>query len=181
MSVPTNTRMRGGAMPGVWVLRVVLVATLVASLLVGVPEGYTPPVALVVVIAALSVASAFRPEHLVVSVTMGVVIVWWALQLRTEMPAAALVVAACLIAAHVVATLLGYGPTSLPVDPALAVLWAMRAAMAWTAALGVWVVARAYGEHGSPATFWLTGLAAALVSAVVAAVVAPIRGKEARR
>jgi hypothetical protein len=168
-------------MPGVWVLRVVLVTGLLGALLAGVPEDYAPPGVLVVVVAALSVASAFRPEHLVVSVTMGVVIVWWGLQLDTEMPVAVLVVAACLIAGHVAATLLGYGPTSLPADPALAVLWSMRAAMTWTAALAVWVVARAYEGHGSPATFWLTGLAAALVGAVVAAVVAPISGKEARR
>jgi hypothetical protein len=176
-----STRMVRGAMPSVWVLRAVLAAGLVVSLLAGIPEGYTPPVALVVVVVALSAGAAFRPEHLVVSITMAVVIVWWGLQLRTEMPVAVLVVAACLVVAHVAATLLGYGPTSLPLDPALAVLWAMRAATTWTAALAVWAVARAYGGHGSPETFWLSGLAAALVGAVVAAVATPIRGKESRR
>jgi hypothetical protein len=57
----------------------------------------------------------------------------------------------------------------------------MRAATSWTAALAVWAVARAYGGPGSPETFWLSGLAAALVGAVVAAVATPIRGKESRR
>lgn len=181
MSSTGVTRMWRGAVPSVWVLRCLVVVGLMLALLAGVPEGYPPPVVLVVVVGLLGAGSAMRPDHLVVSVTMGVVTVWWALQLRTDMPVAVLVVAAGLIGAHVAATLLGYGPTSLPVDPALAVLWTMRAAMAWTAGLGVWAVARAYGGHGTPATFWLTGLAAALVGAVVAAVVTPIRGKEARR
>jgi hypothetical protein len=181
MSSTGSTRMWRGAVPSVWVLRGVVAVGLMLAQLAGMPAGYTPPVALVVVVAALSLASVFRPDHLVVSVTMGIVIVWWALQLRTEMPAAVLVVAAGLVSAHVAATLLAYGPTSLPVDPALAVLWTMRTAMTWTAGLGVWAVARAYEGHGSPVTFWLTGLAAALVGAVVAAVATPIRGKEARR
>jgi hypothetical protein len=181
MSTPTHTRMRGGALPGVWALRGILVAGLLLALLAGIPEDYTPPVVLVMVVAAASVLSAFRPEHLVVSITMGVVIVWWGLQLHTEMPVAVLVVAAALLGSHVAATLLAYGPTSLAIDPALAVLWTMRAALTWTAGLAVWAVARAYAGHGSPGTFWLTGLAAALVGAIVAAIATPIRGKEARR
>jgi hypothetical protein len=181
MSFPTHTRMKAGALPSVWVTRGVLVAGLLLALLVGIPEGYTPPVALVVVVAATSLLAALRPDHLVVSVTMGLVIVWWGLQVRSEMPVAVLVVAACLMVSHVAATLLAYGPPSLAVDPALAVLWAMRAAMTWTAGLAVWAVARAYAGHGSPATFWLAGLAAALVAAILAAVATPIRGKESRR
>lgn len=180
-SPPGRTRMRGGALPGVWALRGILAAGLMLALLAGIPEDYTPPLVLVVVVAAASALSAIRPEHLVVSITMGVVIVWWALQLHTEMPVAVLVVAAGLIVSHVAATMLAYGPTSLAIDPALAVLWTMRAAMTWTAGLVVWAVARAYAGHGSPGTFWLTGLAAALVGAVVAAFATPIRGKEARR
>jgi hypothetical protein len=164
-----------------WVLRAMVAVGLLLATLAGIPEGYHPPVVLVAVVAGSSVVSAFRPDHLVLSVTMGVVIAWWALQLDTEMPVAVLVVAAALMLTHVAATLLAYGPTSLPVDPALAVLWTMRGGMTWTAGLGVWAVARAYEGHGSPATFWLTGLAAALVGAVVAAVATPIRGKEARR
>jgi hypothetical protein len=176
-----SSPMRRGAMPGVWLLRLVMVVGLLVALLAGIPEGYTPPVVLVVVVAALAVLSAFRPEHLAVAITMGVVVVWWALQLRSEMPVAVLVVAAGLLATHVAATVLGYGPPSLGLDPALALLWTMRGAMTWTAGLLVWAVARGYTGHGSPETFWLTGLAAAFVGAVVAAVATPIRGKEGRR
>jgi hypothetical protein len=176
-----TTRMRRGAMPWVWLLRLVLVSGLLLALLAGVPEDHTPPVTIVVIVALLGVLSALRPEHLAVSLAMGVVIVWWALQLRSEMPVAVLFVAAGLVVTHVAATLLGYGPPSLEVDPALVLLWTMRGAMTWTAGLLVWAVARAYTGHGSPETYWLTGLGAALVAAVVAAVATPIRGKEARR
>jgi hypothetical protein len=171
--------MTRGAWPSVWVLRGVVVLSLVLALLAGIPEGYRPPVVLAVVVLAGAVLAAFRPDHLAHSITMGLVIAWWALQLRSEMPVALLVAAGGLTVAHVAATLLAYGPPSLRADPALAVVWAARAVLMWIAALAVWAVARAYTGHGSPELFWLAGLAAALAGAVVAAVVAPLR-REAR-
>lgn len=176
-----SASMMRGTPVSVWVLRVVLAASLVLALLAGVPQGYTPSVFVVVVVVIGALLSMIRPEHLGVSVTMGLVIAWWAVQLRSEMPVAVLVVAAALVVAHVAATLLGYGPPTLPLDPALAVLWVTRGVMVWTAGLAVWVVARAYDGHGSPALFWLVGLTAALVGAIAAGVTTPIRGKESRR
>jgi hypothetical protein len=172
--------MRGGAWPSVWLLRSVVVVAVLVSLLAGVAEGYQPPVVLVVVVVAGALLAGFRPEHLVLSITLGVVVAWWALQLRGELPAAVLVAAAGIIVAHAAATVLGYGPAALPVDPALALLWSVRAAMSWTAALAVWAVGRAYSGHGSPAAFWIAGLAAAVVGAVVAGVAAPLRAEEPR-
>jgi hypothetical protein len=163
------------AWPSVWLLRGVVVLALVLALLAGIPEGYRPSIVVVIVVVAGAVLAAFRPDHLALSITMGIVIVWWALQLHAEMPVALLVAAAGLTVGHVAATLLAYGPPSMPADPALAVMWAARAVLIWTAALGVWAVARAYTGHGSPELFWLMGLAAALAGAVVAAVVAPLR------
>ena len=160
--------MKRGAMPSVWVLRAVVVAAVLLAQLAGIPEGYRPPVVLVVLVVAGVLSAAFRPEHLALSITLALVLGWWALHLRSEMPVAALVAAAGLITAHVAATLLAYGPPTLPIDLQLAVLWATRGAMTWTAALAVWVVARAYTGHGSPGLFWLTGLAA------------PLRGEERR-
>lgn len=175
-----NAPLKEGTMPSVWVLRGVLAAATMLALLAGIPEGYTPSIVVVVIVALGTTVAVFRPEHLALSVTMGFVILWWALQLRSEMPVAVLVAAAGLVIAHVAATLLAYGPPSLAVDPALAVLWGMRAGMSWAAALAVWVVARAYAGHGSPELFWLSGLATAAVAAVVGAVAAPIRAKESR-
>jgi len=170
-----------GAWPGVWVLRGLVILGVVLALLAGVPEGYRPSIFVVVVIVVGAVVAAFRPEHLGLSITIGLVLAWWAFELRAEMPVAALVAAAGLTVAHAAATLLSYGPPSLPVDPALALLWAMRAVMTWTAALAVWAVARAYSGHGSPTLFWLAGLAAALVGAVVVGIVASPRGEELSR
>jgi len=164
----------------VWLLRAVVVVAVLVSLLAGVPGGYQPPAVLVVVVVAGALLAAFRPEHLIVSITLGMVVAWWALQLRGEMPTAALVAAAGIIVAHAAATVLGYGPPRLPVDAALGVLWALRAGMSWTGALAVWAVGRAYTGHGSPAVFWLAGLAAAVVGAVVAGVAAPLRAEEPR-
>jgi hypothetical protein len=178
MSTPTPVSLRRGATPGVWLLRAVLLAGILTALLCGIPEGYTPPVVLVVLVTAAGAFAAFRPEDLAVSITIGVVVSWWVLQLRVEMPVAALVVAAGLTMTHVAATLLAYGPPSLAVDPQLALLWTMRGVMTWVAALLVWVVARAYSGHGSPEVYWLAGLAAAVVGAVAAGATAPLRRQE---
>jgi hypothetical protein len=40
----------------------------------------------------------------------------------------------------------------------------------------VWTVARAYSGHSTPASFWLTGLAAAIGASVVAGMSLPARG-----
>jgi hypothetical protein len=159
----------------VWVLRVVVLAALLLALLAGIPEGYRPPVLLVVLVAAGGLLAALRPDHLALSVTLCLVLAWWAVVLHSEMPIALLPAAAGVIAAHVAATLLAYGPATLRVDPALALLWTMRGATTWTGALVVWAVARAYAGHGSPELFWLTGLAAALAGAVAAGLAAPMR------
>jgi hypothetical protein len=175
-----STRLIRGAQPGVWVLRAVLVAGTVLALLAGIPEDYVPPALLVVLVVAAALLSAFRPEHLSLSITMGLVVVWWGLQLRGDMPVAVLVAAAGLTAAHVAAVMLGYGPPSLPVDPQLALLWAGRSVLTWLASLVVWGVARTYTGHGTPTLFWLSGLAAALVGAVAAGAAVPIRGQGSR-
>jgi hypothetical protein len=175
-----SERLVRGAQPGVWVLRAVTTASVLVALLAGVGAGDTPPPVLVVVVVLGALLSAFRPEHLSLSITLGLVVVWWALELHGSMPAVVLVVAAALLLAHVAATLLSYGPPSLPVNRALTLVWVARAGLAWLAALAVWVVARAYSGHGTPTLFWLAGLAAGIVGAVVAGAAAPLRGQDGR-
>ncbi len=63
----------------------------------------------------------------------------------------------------------------------LLVLWVPRAAAVWLAALVVWLTARAYTGHATPTVFWLAGLSAALVGAVVAAVAVPTRDQRVER
>ncbi|HEY3530252.1 MAG TPA: hypothetical protein VGK78_13990 [Nocardioides sp.] len=166
-----------GAQRSVWVLRLVMVLGPAVALLAGEGAGYTPPTVLIVVVLLGALLAALRPEHLSVTVIMGLVVFWWALQLRSEMPGVVLVVAAGLMATHVAATLLSYGPPSLPLDPQLGLLWVARGALAWLAALVVWVVARVYTGHGTPSLFWLAGLAAVVVAAVVAGSTAPLHGE----
>jgi hypothetical protein len=168
--------MRLSVAPSVWVLRAVGVLGLMLALLAGVPEGYTPSVVLAVVVLLGGVLSAFRPDHLAVSVTLCIVVLWWGLQVRTEVPLGCVVAAAGLVVAHVAGTLLAYGPPFMPIPSDLVALWAWRGFLVWLAAPVVWLVARVYADHDVPTSYWLAGLATALVGAVVAAVVVPARG-----
>jgi hypothetical protein len=168
--------MRLATAPGVWVVRAVGVLGLLLGLLAGVPEGYRPPVVLVVAVLLGGVLSAFRPEHLASSVTLGVVVLWWGLQVRSEVPVGCVVAAAGLVAAHVAGTLLAYGPRFMSIPVGVVLLWVRRGFLVWLVAPVVWVVARVYADHAVPTTYWLAGLAAALAGAVVAALVVPARG-----
>jgi ABC-type dipeptide/oligopeptide/nickel transport system permease subunit len=168
-----------GVQPSVWVGRAVVLVSLLLALLAGVPAGYHPHLFVVVVIGLAALVSAFRPDHLVVSLTMAFLVVWWARDLHGEMPAVVLVVAGALVVAHVAATVLAYGPPTLPVDPRLALLWTARGALVWLTALLVWGVARTYSGHGTPTLFWLGGLGAALVGSVAAGIAMPVRGETA--
>jgi hypothetical protein len=163
--------------PSVWVGRAVVFGSLLLALLAGVPAGYHPQPFVIVVVGVAALASAFRPDHLIVSLTMALLVVWWARDLHSQMPAVVLVVAAALVVAHVAATVLAYGPPTLPVDPRLAMLWSARGSLVWLAALLVWGVARTYSGHGTPTLFWLGGLAAALVGSVAAGIAMPVRGE----
>lgn len=168
--------MRLSVAPSVWVVRGLGMLGVLVALFSGVPEGHTPPVAVVVVVLLGGVLAAFRPERLGASVTMGVVVLWWGLQVRTDAPSGILVAAAGLVLAHVAGVLLAYGPAFMAIPADVAALWAVRGLLVWLAAPVVWVVARAYAGHAIPTAYWLTGLATALVAAVVAAVVVPARG-----
>jgi hypothetical protein len=164
-----------GVRPSVWVLRVVAALGPLVAIWAAAPEGYVPRAWVVAVVALLSLGYAVRPEHFVGSIVLAVVLVWWTTNMSSAMPAGALLAAAAMLAAHVAGVLLGYGPPEMAVDPELAVLWVVRAALVWLAAPAVWFAARVYDGHATPTSFWLAGLATALVGAVVAAVVVPAR------
>ena len=180
MSTSMTPPLVAGARRDVWLLRAVLVAGVLVAMLGGVPEGHSPPVWVLVLVLLGALGSALRPEHLSLSITMLFVVVWWTATVHGGMPAGLLVAAAGLVTAHVAATLLAYGPPSLPVDPALALLWSARGVLTWVGALLVWGVARTYAGHGTPALFWLGGLTAAVVGSVVAGAALPVRTPESR-
>ena len=111
------------------------------------------------------------PGAPLVSITMSVVVVWWAFSCTPRCRSRVLVGAA---GAHRGARRRDAArvrPASLALDPQLALLWTGRGRPDLdrrASPCGRWR-APTHG-HGSPALFWLTGLAAALVGAVVAGV-----------
>jgi hypothetical protein len=160
--------------PGsVWGLRAVAALGPLVALWAGAPEGLVPSVFVVLVTVALGVGYAFWPEHFIGPITLVVVLLWWSLHVGASMPGGALVAAAALVASHVAGVLLGYGPPRMAIPAGLVGTWVWRGAMVWLAAPVVWVVARAYSGEASPTTFWLAGLAVAIVGAVVGAVLVP--------
>lgn len=165
----------GRAPLSVWVLRAVIVVGPMLALYGAAPEGFVPSPLAALFVLALSIGFALRPEHFIGSAVLVVVLLWWTLVVDTAFPNGSLVAAGGLLAAHVAALLLGYGPSQMPVGSDLVLLWLPRGAVVWVAALVVWTTERAYNGHVTPGSFWLVGLTAALVGAVVAAVLVPTR------
>ena len=165
----------------VWVLRCIAALGPLVALWAAAPEGLVPAPFVVVVVVLAGVAYAFRPEHFIGPIVLAVVLLWWALHVGPSMPVGAMVAAAAIIASHVAGVLLGYGPPRTPVGPDLVRPWVVRGASVWLAAPVVWIAARAYGGQASPTSFWLAGLAVALVGAVVGAVVVPTRDMQEDR
>lgn len=168
-------RLVRGVHPSVWALRVVVVLGPLVALWSAAPSGHVPSPFVVAVVAVLGLGYAARPENFSGPIVMAVVLLWWALSVGSAMPVGSLVAAGGFVAAHVAGVLLGYGPPRMPVDADLALMWAFRGAASWLAAALVWFAADAYSGHATPTSFWLVGLATALVGAVVAAVVVPTR------
>ena len=164
-----------------WLLRAVVVLGLLVALWAAAPEGFVPSVLMTAVVLATAVAFALRPEFFVGSVAPTLVLIWWTLVVKSAFPDGALVAAAGLLASHLAAVLLGYGPARMTVGSDLVLTWVTRGAAVWVAALAVWVTERTYAGHSIPGAFWLIGLSAALVGAVVAAVLIPTRAMQEER
>ena len=78
-------------------------------------------------------------------------------------------VAVLRLAARVVATLLSYGPDTLPVDPRLARLWLGRGLLALVPLPVTWVALRGLDADLAPAWVWMS--AALLLVVLIAATV----------
>jgi hypothetical protein len=159
----------------VWALRSTVVLGPVVALTAAAPQGYAPSGFVVVLVLLAALGWAFAPDHVLGGVSLLVVLVWWAVAVGEALPVASLVAAAGLLLSHTAATVLGYGPPRTRIAPRLLATWARRASAVWVVALVIWVVADAYSGHATPPSFWLLGLAAALIGAVVAALRAPMR------
>jgi hypothetical protein len=169
--------MRGMTRGGVAMRAVVFLGPVVA-LVAGAPQGHAPPVWLLVVVLLMSLGFAALPEHYVGALVMSLVVAWWAIDLPDHVPVAAVGAAAALLAAHVAATIAGYGPDRLPPDRGVVLLWSRRAVLVWlTAPLTLLAVDAEQGR--ASASYWVAGLACGLVGVLLASALFPTRFDQA--
>jgi hypothetical protein len=160
---------------GGWAVRAVIALGPPVALLAASPEGFVPPLWLVVLVVLLSLGFAYLPEQYIGSAAMILVVGWWTVGVRDAVPLAVVVSAAALLASHLAATLAAYGPRSLPPDRGIVLRWTRRGALVWLVAPLLWLAVDAQRGHTTPASYWVAGLAVALVVAVTAATVYPTR------
>jgi len=149
-------------------LRAVVLVAPVLALEVARP-GDAPHRWFVALTLALSVGFAAMPESALGTACLGLVVVWWALAAVDGVPAGAVPAALLLLAAHVSAVLLSYGPPALPVGTRLLVRWLRRAAAVAVSVPLVWLVAVLVDGQPEPPGIWVAGLGCAIAVCVVAA------------
>lgn len=152
------------------VILVCPVLALLAARPADLPHGW-----FVVLTVVLSVGFAAMPESALGTACLGLVVFWWALAAKDDVPVGAIPAALLLVATHVAAVLLSYGPPSLPVGPALLGRWLRRGAGVAVAAPLVWLVAVVVDDQPEPPGIWISGLACAVVVCIVAATAVTMR------
>ena len=148
--------------PGGLVLRAVMVLGPVAALLAGVPQGYRPPLWLVVLTACTALASAAVPDHPAGALAPLIVVAWWALRVGGALPVSSVVAAAGLVAGHLAATVAAYGPSRIAPDAGIVWMWARRGLLVWAVSALTWFVVAAETGRATSAAYWVAGLALAL-------------------
>jgi len=154
---------------GQWAARSIVVAGSLLALFARTPSLGAPRPWIVAMVVALAVGWALFPESVVGAVTLLAVGFSWASSDVTEVPVAALAAALGMLAAHLAATVVSYGPARLPVDPGVTRLWAQRGAAVFGAAVLVWALARTVAELPDSGSVWVLGLVVTLSVVVVAA------------
>jgi hypothetical protein len=154
--------------PARLLLRAVILVTPLLALLAArpadLPHGWFVALTLV-----LSVGFAAMPESALGTACLGLVVLWWALAPSDGVPLGAIAAALLLLAAHLAAVLLSYGPSGLPVGAAVMTRWLRRGAAVAVAAPLVWLVAVVVDDRPEPPGVWVAGLACAVVLCIVAA------------
>lgn len=143
--------LRPGVTVPVVLLRVLLLVLPCAALALALPEV---PDGLVVTGVVLSAAGwAWFPDHAVGVVPLALVAGWWAVHGVVDWRLA--VVGVLLVAAHIAATLVSYGPATLALDPDLARLWVVRGLLALVPLPVTWLAVRALDPALAPSWLWL--------------------------
>jgi hypothetical protein len=151
-------------------LRAVVVVAPLLALLATRPDEW-PHGWFIALVVAMAIGFAAMPESALGSTCLALVVFWWALSTADGgVPASAIPAALLLVAAHVAAVLLSYGPSALPVGTSLLVLWLRRYVVVAVAAPLVWLVAVAVHGQPEPRGIWVLGLGCAIAVCIVAAV-----------
>jgi hypothetical protein len=148
------------------VLHLLLLVLPCAALALALPAR--PHGMLVVLVVAGAAWWARQPDHLAGAITLALVAGWWTVHGVVDWRV--LVVGVLLLVAHVVATLLSYGPDALPVDRRLAALWLGRGLLALVPLPVTWLAVRGLDADLAPPWLWMV---AAL--SVMALMVATLR------
>ena len=135
----------------VLLLRVLLFALPVGALMVALPE--VPHWAAIVLVTACALDWAREPDSVSGTVALVLVMGWWTAHGVVDWRL--LVVAALLVGAHVLATVLAHGPGTLRVDPALARLWAGRAALSLLPMGAAYATVRGLDPELAPGWLWM--------------------------
>ena len=160
-----------GMTPLAAVLRALLLVLPCAALALALPER--PSVVVVVLVVLCSAWWARVPDHLSGAVALALVVAWWTVHGVVDWRV--LVVGVLLLAAHVVATLLSYGPDALAVDPHLARLWLGRGVLSLVPLPITWLALRGLDADLAPRWLWMT---AAVATGVLLAVTARLMQEE---
>lgn len=152
-------------------LRALLLVLPCAALALALPER--PHGVVVVLVVLCSAWWARVPDHLSGAVALALVVAWWTV--HDVLDWRVLVVGVLLLTAHVVATLLSYGPDALAVDPRLAGLWLRRGVLSLVPLPVTWFALRGLDADLAPPWLWMT---AAVATGVLLAVTARLMQAE---
>ncbi|WP_246856249.1 hypothetical protein [Nocardioides xinjiangensis] len=147
--------LRPGVTATVVALRALLLVLPCAALALALPEVPHGTVLAGVVVSAA--AWAWLPDHAVGVVPLAIVAGWWAAHGVVDWRV--LVVGALLVAAHVAATVVSYGPATLPVDRRLARRWSARGLLALVPLPVTWLAVRGLDPGAAPSWLWLAAAA----------------------
>lgn len=170
--------MRGVLWPGWWrtaLLRAVVFLGPVVALLAAGPAGNWPEVWLVMLTVAMAGGFAAMPESALGTAVFCVVVVWWGFALE-YVPVEIVLAGSALLASHLSALLLAYGPAQLPLDDGVLSRWLGRGMLVGLTVPAIWLLATALEDQPEPPGIWVAGLVAGVVVCAVAANAVTDRG-----
>ena len=160
---------RGGAQ--LWVLRALVVVAAVVAVLLRRVVGDAPSPWLVVALAVLAAGWSVFPESAVGIAVLGLVIAEWTLGPDGDeaLHPVVVIVAGCLVVAHVAALLASYGPAEAALRRPLVLLWVRRGLAVLLPVPGLLWVAWLLRGDVDVAGAWTAGLVGVMATTVLCA------------